>query len=76
VEDQVVADFVDPAIPDTTTRRTNPEVFNLTPGGTFTHTERLLQFDATLWIVAQVHLTVVDGKPKVEREVTMLRCCP
>jgi hypothetical protein len=72
----VVADYVDPAIPDQTMRRTNTEVFNLTPGGTFTHTETLQQFDATLRIIFTFHLTVVDGEPKVEREVTMVRGCP
>jgi hypothetical protein len=72
----LVADYVDPTIPDQTMRRTNTEVFNLTPGGTFTHTETLRQFDATLQIRSQVHLTVVDGEPKVEREVVMVRGCP
>jgi hypothetical protein len=70
------ADYVDPAIPDQTFRRTNTEVFNLTPGGIFTHTETIQQFDATLRIIGRVHLTVVDGEPKVEREVGIVRGCP
>jgi hypothetical protein len=70
------ADYVDPAIPDQTFRRTNTEVFNLTPGGTFTHTETLQQFDATLRITFRAHLTVVGGEPKVEREVMIVRGCP
>ena len=57
-------------------RRTNTEVFNLTPGGTFTHTETLQQSDATLRIQFQVHLTVLNGEPKVDREVMMVRACP
>lgn len=72
----LVADYVDPAIPDQTFRRTNTEVFNLTPGGTFTHTETFQQFDATLRISFRAHLTLVDGEPKVEREVFIVRGCP
>jgi hypothetical protein len=72
----LVADYVDPSIPDQTMRRTNTEVFNLTPGGTFTHTETISQFDSTIRITATVHLTIVDGEPKVAREVTMVRGCP
>ena len=72
----VVADYVDPSIPDQTFRRTNTEVFNLTPGGTFTHTETLQQFDATLRITFRSHLTLVRGEPKVEREVFIVRGCP
>jgi hypothetical protein len=70
------ADYVDPAIPDQTFHRTNTEVFNLTPGGTFTHTETLQQFDASLRITFRTHLTVVDGEPKVEREVMIVRARP
>ena len=70
------ADYVDPTIPDQTFRRTNTEAFNLTPGGTFIQTETLQQFDATLRITSRVHLTVVDGEPKVEREVFIVRGCP
>jgi hypothetical protein len=72
----LVADYDDPAIPDQTFRRTNTEVFNLTPGGTFTHTETIQQFDATLRIIGAFHLTIVDGEPKVEHDVTMVRGCP
>jgi hypothetical protein len=60
------ADY-DPAIPDQTFRRTDTEVFNLTPGGTFTHTKTFQQFDATLRITFREHLTIVAGEPKVER---------
>ena len=72
----LVADYVDPAIPDQTFRRTNTEVFNLTPGGTFTHTETFQQFDATLRITFRAHLTIVNGEPKVERETMIVRGCP
>jgi hypothetical protein len=72
----VVADYDDPAIPDQTFRRTNTEVFNLTPGGTFTYAETIQQFDATLRIIGAFHLTIVDGEPKVEHDVTMVRGCP
>ena len=73
----LVADYVDPTIPDQTFRRTNTEVFNLTPGGTFTRTETLQQFDATVRITFRAHLTVVGGETKVEREVMIVRGgCP
>jgi hypothetical protein len=72
----VYSDFVDPSIPDTTLRRTNTEAFNLTPGGTFTATETIQVFDATLRIISAFHLTVADGEPKVERELTLVRGCP
>lgn len=72
----LVADFVDPSIPDQTMRRTNTEVFNLTAGGTFTQTETISQFDSTIRITATTHLTVVDGEPKVAHDVTMVRGCP
>src|SRR3954454_3058001 len=65
----LVADYVDPAIPDQTFRRTDTEVFNLTPGGTFTTTEAFRQADATLQIRSTYHLTLVGGEPKVEHSV-------
>jgi hypothetical protein len=70
------ADYDDPAIPDETFRRTDTEVFNLTPGGTFTQTETSQQFSATLRITTKIHFTVVKGVPKVERDVTVARGCP
>jgi hypothetical protein len=70
------ADYVDPSIPDQTMRRTDTEVFNLTPGGTFTATSTSQQFDSTLRITSKFHLTVVNGVPKVERDVTIARGCP
>ena len=72
----LVADYTDPTIPDQTFRRTNTEVFNLTPGGTFTVTETISQFDNTLSIRATYHLTVVNGEPVVEKDVSMVRGCP
>lgn len=72
----LVADYDDPAIPDQTFRRTDTEVFNLTPGGTFTHTETFQQFDATMRITFREHLTIVAGEPKVEREVMIVRGSP
>jgi hypothetical protein len=70
------ADYDDPAIPDETFRRTNSESVNLTPGGTFTTTETIQQFSATLRIIGAFHLTEVNGEPKVEHEVTLVRGCP
>jgi hypothetical protein len=70
------ADYDDPAIPDETFRRTNSESFNLTPGGTFTTTETIQQFSATLRIIGAFHLTEVKGEPKVEHQITLVRGCP
>jgi hypothetical protein len=70
------ADYDDPAIPDETFRRTNSESVNLTPGGTFTTTETIQQFSGTLRIIGAFHLTEVNGEPKVEHEVTLVRGCP
>jgi hypothetical protein len=72
----LVADYEDPSIPDQTFRRTNTEAFNLTPGGTFTATEALYQSDGTLTIKATYHLTVVNGEPVVEKDMTLVRGCP
>jgi hypothetical protein len=70
------ADYDDPAIPDETFRRTNSESFNLTPGGTFTTTDTTQQFSATLRIIDAFHLTEVNGEPKVEHQVFLVRGCP
>jgi hypothetical protein len=70
------ADYDDPAIPDETFRRTNSESFNLTLGGTFTATETIQQFSATLRIIDAFHLTEVNGEPKVEHQITLVRGCP
>jgi hypothetical protein len=71
------ADYDDPAIPDETFRRTNSESFNLTPGGTFTTTQTTQQFSATMRIIDAFHLTIVDGEPKVEHQVFLVRGgCP
>lgn len=72
----LVADYEDPNIPDQTFRRTNTEVFNLSPGGTFTATETLHQSDGTLSIRSVYHLTVVNGQPVVEKEAGLVRGCP
>ena len=72
----LVADYEDPNIPDQTFRRTNTEVFNLSPGGTFTATETLHQSDGTLSIRVVYHLTVVNGQPVVEKEAGLVRGCP
>lgn len=72
----LVADYVDPAIPDQTFRRTDTEVFNLLPGGTFIYTETFRQADATLQIRSTYHLMLVDGEPKVEHFVGFVRGCP
>jgi hypothetical protein len=73
----LVADYTDPAISDQTFRRTDTEVFNLTPGGTFIQTETFRQFDATLQIRSTYHLTVgANGEPRVEHFVGFVRGCP
>jgi hypothetical protein len=72
----LVADYVDPTIPDQTMRRTETFNINLTPGGTYTETNTFRQADAVLQIRSTYHLTVVDGTPKVEHLVEFVRGCP
>jgi hypothetical protein len=72
----IAVDYVDPALEDTTFRITNTFHHHLTPGGTETSTETLRQSDGELTIRYQFHLTVVDGEPRVVREVTSVRGCP
>lgn len=72
----IEVDYVDPAIPDVTFKRTESFSVNLTPGGTYTETTTMRQSDGTLTIRYQYHLTVVDGEPKIEREAFMYDGCP
>jgi hypothetical protein len=69
-------DYVDPAIPDETRRRTEAFEINLTPGGTYTETTTFRDAGAVLQIRSTYHLTVVDGTPKVEHFVGFVRGCP
>jgi hypothetical protein len=72
----VFHDFVDPSIPDVTTRIKNTFTFNITPGGTWTETETFRQSDGTLTITFRFHFTAVDGVPKVVKEVFAVSGCP
>jgi len=46
------------------------------PGGTSTFTDTISQFDATLRIKATLHVSIVNGEPTVEHEVTIVRASP
>ena len=72
----LVADYVDPTIPDQTFRRTDTENFNLLPDGRFIVTETFRQSDATLQIRSTYHLIMVDGEPRIEHFVGFVRGCP
>jgi hypothetical protein len=72
----LLVDFVDPAIPDATFRRTETFNINLTPGGVVTISETFRQFDSQLTIRSTFHLTLVDGVPIVERETLFVDGCP
>jgi hypothetical protein len=74
--DILFIDYVEPAIPDQTMRRTETFEVNLTPGGTYTETNTFRRADAVLQIRSTYHLTVVDGTPKVEQFVGFVRGCP
>ena len=70
-------DYVDPAIPDVTQRRTETFTVNLTPGGTYTETSTYRQRDDNDLIIRFSYtLVVVDGVPRVEREAFFLSGCP
>ncbi len=72
----MLVDYADPAIADTTFRRTETFAVNLTPGGTYTVTNTLRQSDGTLTIRVLYHLTFVRGEPRVEREAVVVSGCP
>lgn len=72
----VFHDFVDPSIPDITTRIKNTFTFNITPGGTWTQTETFRQSDGTLTITFRFHFTAVNDVVKVVKEVFSVSGCP
>lgn len=73
----LVVDYVDPAIPDETYRRTETFTVNMTPGETLVVSSTFRQAHTTVkfTIRAYYHLTVVNGVPKIERDVMYVRGC-
>jgi hypothetical protein len=71
------ADYVDPAIPDETYRRTETFTVNVTPGDTIIVSNTFRQAHTTFKFTIRFyyHLTIVEGVPKIEREVSYVRGC-
>jgi hypothetical protein len=69
-------DFVDPALADQESQFTDAETFTLTPGGTQIVSVAFHDFPTGLKIWERHHLTVVDGKPVVERDILKVTGCP
>lgn len=73
----LVVDYVDPAIPDETYQRTETFTVNATPGETIVVSNTFRQASTTFKFTIRFyyHLTIVDGVPKIEREVSYVRGC-
>lgn len=69
-------DFVDPALADQNSRWTEAVHVTLTPGGTFVVSVALQSFEGGIRISERFHLTEVDGRPVVEREIQKVIGCP
>jgi hypothetical protein len=71
-----VSDYVDPALPDLSGRLTEVNHFVLTPGETFLATTTYHDFFGDIRIFYRYHLTIVNDRPVVEREVDEVTGCP
>jgi hypothetical protein len=75
----VEVDYVDSPWPDETYQRTETFTVILTPGDTYvvsnTFRQSLRNSEFKFTIRFYYHLTVVDGVPTIEREVSYVRGC-
>jgi hypothetical protein len=69
-------DFVDPTLADQNSQTTQALHYALTPGGTEIYSLTFHDFPTGLKIWQRVHLTVVDGAVKVDREIVKVEGCP
>ena len=70
-------DFVDPALPDLDSQQTSSFHLTLAPSGTMVVSFTFHDFPTGLKIWQRFHLTVVDGTPVVERDITKFEpACP
>jgi hypothetical protein len=73
----ILVDFDDPSIPDSSSQFTNTFQKNLTRGETLIVTETFHQFFAIdLRVSYRLHLTEVEGTPRVSKEIIKVTGCP
>ena len=70
------SDFVDPAIPDVSGRLTEVNHAVLTAGETFIQSTTFHDYLGDVRIRYRLHLTIVDGRPVVDREFNDVSGCP
>jgi len=71
-----VSDYEDPALPDLTGRLTEVNSFTLTPGRAFVAVTTYHDFFGGVRIFERIHITEVDGRLVVDREVIDVSGCP
>lgn len=69
-------DFLDPALADQDSQFTEAIHVTLTPGGTFVASVAFHDFPTGIRIWERFHLTEVDGRPVVERDIQKVTGCP
>jgi hypothetical protein len=73
----IFVDFDEPSIPDSSSQFTNIFQKNLTRGETLVVTETFHQcFETDLRVSYRLHLTEVDGTPRVSKEIIKVTGCP
>ena len=71
-----VSDYADPELPDLTGRLTEVNSFTFTPGGVFVAVTTYHDFFGDVRIFERVHITEVDGRLVVDREIIDVSGCP
>jgi hypothetical protein len=69
-------DFLDPALADQDSQFAGPTHVTLAPSGTFVFSVAFHDFSTGLRIWQRLHLTVVDGRPVVDRDILKVTGCP
>jgi hypothetical protein len=71
-----VSDYEDPALPDLRGRLTEVNSFTFTPGGVFVAVTTYHDFFGNMRIFERVHITEVDGRLVVDRQLIDVSGCP
>jgi hypothetical protein len=69
-------DFVDPALDDQESQYTEVVHFTAAPSGTVVDSETFHDFPTGLRIYVRTHVTEVDGRLIVDRDITKVTGCP
>jgi hypothetical protein len=69
-------DFVDPALDDQESQYTEALHFTATPGGTVVYSLTFHDFPTGIRIYVKAHVTEVDGRLIVDRDITKVTGCP